>query len=283
MTRSTENETWLGIDFSGNHKMWSAGCGRSNVWISQIQRSRDANNHFVLCDLKRVQQLPGEDHPFSRLGRYLAQRKFAAAGIDAPFSVPARFVPPGGHQSLLTEVALLEHAGRPFAGGKVFVNFLTQGCGLDTKKPLRLTEKEWSAHRVNIRSTLWAGHRGGAPMTAACLKLLYLSGCPLWPWTSQGPGLLVEAFPAGQLNHWRLPSEQYSKDVDTHFANREKIVAGLESRLDLRRWRETLLSTADAIDAVVCALAAAAVTCKKLGTVPDMNVADREGWIAISE
>lgn len=74
-----------------------------------------------------------------------------------------------------------------------------------------------------------------------------------------------------------------ARNVKIHVANREKIVAGLESRLDLQRWREALLSTADAIDAVVCALAAAAVTLKKSGTVPDVNVADREGWIAISK
>jgi hypothetical protein len=283
VTDAAPDRTWLGIDFSGNHKMWSAGCRRSNVWIAEIQRSGGTNNYFVLCDLKRVQQLPGEDHPFSRLGRYLAQRKFAAAGIDAPFSVPARFMPPGGHQSLLAEVTSLEHAGRPFAKGKVLVNFLTQGCSLDTKKPLRLTEQEWSDRRVNIRSTLWAEPRGGAPMTAACIKLLGVTGCPLWPWMSGGPGLLVEAFPAGQLKYWHLPSEQYSKDVDTHFANREKIVVGLESRLDLQGWHDTLRSSADAIDAVVCALTAAGVTHGILGAAPDKNVAVHEGWIAISE
>src|SRR3972149_1857712 len=27
----------LGIDFSGNHLMWRPGCGRSNVWISDVR------------------------------------------------------------------------------------------------------------------------------------------------------------------------------------------------------------------------------------------------------
>ena len=263
--------------------MWSAGCRRSNVWIAEIQRSCCADDRFVLCDLKRVQQLPGDDHPFLRLGRYLAQRKFAAASIDAPFSIPARFVTSEGYPALLAKVSKLEHSGRPFAAGKALVELVAQTDVLDPKKPLRATEQEWSARGVNIRSTLWAGPRGGAPMTAACIELLHLSGCPLWPWKSAGRGLLIEAFPAGQLKQWGLPSQQYSKNLKEHVENREKIVVGLESRMDLERWRETLLATADAIDAAVCALTAAAVTLKRLIKLPDVNVADREGWIAISK
>ena len=56
-----------------SHYLWTkdggqvTGCGRSNVWIAEIRRSQRADSHFVLCDLKRVQQFPGDDHPFLRL------------------------------------------------------------------------------------------------------------------------------------------------------------------------------------------------------------------------
>jgi hypothetical protein len=123
---------WLGIDFSGNPAMWTAVCGRSNVWIAEIQRNRGADSRFVLCDLKRVQQLPRDAHPFLRLGRYLAERKFAAAGIDAPFSIPARFVPSKGYPALLAKVSKLEHSGRPFATGKAFVELVAQTEVLDS-------------------------------------------------------------------------------------------------------------------------------------------------------
>lgn len=282
MTGNAQNERWLGIDFSGNIKMWTAGCGRSNVWIAQICRSSRAQNFFCLADLKRIQQLPGSEPPFLRLARFLAKGDFTAGAIDAPFSVPAEFVRAGGHKSLLAAVGSLRNGTRPFLEGRAFVALVTSNCDLAHKKPLRTTEDEWLRKKVNIRSTLWAGARGGAPMTAACLTLLHLSSCPMWPWASNGPGLLLEAFPAGQLRHWQLPFQQYNGSDELHSANRRKIVDGLRLRLDLAVYGETLLSCADAIDAVICALTAASVTLGTLATVPDLSIADREGWIAVS-
>src|SRR5262252_834104 len=62
-TRASERERWLGIDFSGDHRMWKAGCRNSNVWIAKVRRG----NQFVLCDLRTVQELPGDGAPFHRL------------------------------------------------------------------------------------------------------------------------------------------------------------------------------------------------------------------------
>ena len=100
MTGNTKNERWLGIDFSGNFKMWKAGCRTSNLWIAQIRRSPRVEAFFCLTDLKRVQELPGAEPPFLRLARFLAKREFEAAAIDASFSIPAEFLPAGGHKSL---------------------------------------------------------------------------------------------------------------------------------------------------------------------------------------
>lgn len=52
-----------------------------------------------------------------------------------------------------------------------------------------------------------AGPRGGAAMTAACLKLLHEANCPIWPWQRSARRLLAEAFPAAQLRHWQLPHQ----------------------------------------------------------------------------
>jgi len=35
---SSVSRRYLGIDFSGNFRMWWAGCGRSNVWITEVER-----------------------------------------------------------------------------------------------------------------------------------------------------------------------------------------------------------------------------------------------------
>ena len=80
---------FLGIDFSGNHLMWRPGCGRSNVWISEVRKDIEG---LTLVDLKPVQRLPGDQHPFERLADLLREGDFEAAAIDAPFSVPRKFV-----------------------------------------------------------------------------------------------------------------------------------------------------------------------------------------------
>ena len=89
---------WLGIDFSGNHKMWRAENRRGNVWIAEIT---DAGGEKELTRLDPVQALLGEGPPFQKLAALLRRREFEAAGIDAPFSVPLDYLPPGGHRKLL--------------------------------------------------------------------------------------------------------------------------------------------------------------------------------------
>lgn len=78
------------------------------------------------------------------------------------------------------------------------------------KKLWRHTESEWQTRGVNVRSTLWNGPRGGAPFTVACLTLLHRTGRPIWPWCRDEKNCLVEAFPAAQLRHWKLPFIGYN-------------------------------------------------------------------------
>ena len=187
----------LGIDFSGNFRMWSAGCGNSNVWIAEVQQGVSRSK---LVGLKRVQELGGDGPPFNRLVQYLRESDFDAAAIDAPFSIPAQYLPAGGHGTLLELVSSIKPIdGRPFPSAQQFVSCILSGRSPATKKPLRHTEAYWQEKGVNVRSTLWTGPRGGAAMTAAGLKLLHEVGRPLWPWQRSERGLLVEAFPAAQL------------------------------------------------------------------------------------
>jgi hypothetical protein len=46
---------------------------------------------------------------------------------------------------------------------------------------MRLTEKYWQDKGVNVRSTMWAGPRGGAPFAVACMTLLARHDGPVWP------------------------------------------------------------------------------------------------------
>ena len=207
-------ERWLGIDFSGNHEMWKPRCGTSNVWIADVRR-RDAT--LELKGVKRVQELPGEGAPFDRLASLLKSATYRAAGVDAPFSIPRAFLPARGHLEVLEKISLLNTPGRAFPSAIEFVRCVVGERTIQPLKPLRETEAAWVRRRVNARSTLWAGARGGAPMTSACLTLLCRAERPIWPWAENSSTGLLES-----------PSRKLQR------AGR-----GGESRHDRKRPRET--------------------------------------------
>ena len=157
---------YLGIDFSGNAQSWRQGPDR-NVWIAEATHDEALP---VLRGLLPVQRLEGDRPPFERLLAKLRRKEFVAAAIDAPFSIPAACLPDGDdrRQALLSEVAALPlEGGRPFPSGLQLVAAVSARCFWAEKKPRRLTERQWP---VNVRSTLWAGPRGGAPFARRLLS-----------------------------------------------------------------------------------------------------------------
>jgi hypothetical protein len=275
--------SYLGIDFSGNDANWRPSAGqRTNVWIAEAVADGET---LRLVRLDRVQQRhPGAARPFEALARELGARRFDAAGIDAPFSVPAAHVPGADHAVLLRLARSVDREPkRSFArGAELRAAIASATHEPATAKPLRETERYWAERKVNTRSTLWAGARPGASMTAACLELLARSAAPLWPWVSDAPGVLTEAFPAAQLRTWKLPFAVYdaSKDDVGARANRRTIVDGVATRIDLGHHRSTMLDSADAIDAVVSLFAGVAVRRGRLERQPT-SVASLEGCIAV--
>lgn len=267
---------WFGIDFSGDKRKWSSGCSKSNAWIAELRSSEGA---LRLADLRQVQKLQGAGSPFERLANLLSSCDFQASGIEAPFSVPEIFLPEGGHKALLDLVKKLS-AEDAFPTAETFANAVIAGRKMASPKPLRSTEQTWRRKGLNVRSTLWTRARGGAAMTAVCLSLLSKTGCPIWPWKTKGPGLLVEAFPAAQLKQWKLPFQQYNQPDQLGSANRKEIVSSLgDLRLEIGNFTPLLLSSADAVDAALCAFAAKGVSdgqlAEKIATVDD------EGLIAV--
>lgn len=268
---------YLGIDFSGDQTKWGPKVSNSNVWIAKV----DANSTKLnLIDLKQVQQLNCPGRPFEKLSMLLKNGDFEAAGIDAPFSVPKKFMQKGGHRKLLEIVSKVELNGRDFPKGIDFFQTVTrQSAKLEPLKPLRQTEQNWKSKGLNVRSTLWTGSRGGAPMTSACLALLKIANRPIWPLSQAScNGLLVEAFPAAQLKVWGLPYERYNNCNQRK--NREEIVEGISSRINLGRYKKVATDCADALDAVLCSFGAIAVKNKVLEEEPDKFFKD-EGWIAV--
>ena len=267
--------TFHGIDFSGNHNMWTPGCRGSNVWIATAEMQQDT---MRLAELRPVQHLPGSAHPFERLIVLLKRGDYCAAAIDAPFSLPARHIPEGGWPTLLRDVERFPKENRPFAKGANLVAYAQQHAPLEQKKPLRKTEQAWAKRGFSIRSTLWNGRRPGAPFTVACLTLLGEVGGPVWPWMRADRGLLVEAFPAGQLHDWGREHKGYAQSGPS--PARDSILEEVSRRIDLPdpSYR-CCRSNADALDAVLC-LFAAKVAAEGQATVEDPATAVREGWIA---
>jgi hypothetical protein len=268
---------WLGIDFSGDHLKWRSRCRTSNVWIADVRSDRRG---LVLHDVRRVQQLPGPGDPFDRLAALLEVGEYIAAGVDAPFSVPGKFVRRvGSHADLVRLVGSKATTGRPFVSGVDMVRLVAgRTPPLTLPKPLRETDDLWRRKGVNIRSPMWTGARPGAPMTAACLTLLHRARCPVWPWSSRGPRLLVEAFPAGQLKTWGLPHVRYDGSSSIARTTRRKILESVSTRIHVGVWGPRLLASADALDSVLCAFAAIAVSTTPR---PPSASALTEGWILV--
>ena len=245
---------FLGIDFSGGAAPWRPVCANPTVWIAALEGPR-------LADLRPVQKLDGDSHPFDNLVALLSQGRYRAAAIDAPFCLPAAHMPPGGHAQLLRDIAQLPAAeDRPFPRGADLVAYATTHAPLASAKPSRLTERQHHA----TRSTLWNGSRPGAPFAAACLTLLARSQRPVWPW-KDAPGMLVETFPAAQLKAWGLPHASYADDEGRPI--RAKIITHLEDKQHLMIApddRRDMLRSADALDAVLAAFGAKAAANRRL-------------------
>lgn len=283
---------YLGVDFSGSPAMWTAGCRRTNVWIATVAEGPDGG--LALTELRPAQDLPGEGPPFARLVARLAGGDFTAAGIDAPLSIPAAVLPPGGRGALPALVAGLPRPdGRPFPTGAALLRAVWPDAPPRGAKRFRATEERWRGRGLNVRSTLWDGPRGGAGFTAAALALVGAVGRLPWPPSSEEPtagaaagarGLLVEAYPAGQLAAWGLPFQRYGGRDAVDVARRVELVAALARRLHLpEEARRRMAAAADPLDAVLCAFGAqaAALGGTALFEPPDPAAAPQEGWIAV--
>jgi Protein of unknown function (DUF429) len=280
----TENKKrtmeFLGIDFSGNVRSWRASQPKSNVWVCRVKG--DSKTRPRVTELATVQNLAGNGTPFRRLADLLAGAQFSAAAIDAPFSLPSRHVPKEGWRELLARVdTLWLGPAAPFPNGQSLIELAQTICCLESKKPLRQTEKLWSDRKINVRSTLWWKPRGGAPFASACMKLLAASSMPpCWPWSAPTEGLVVEAFPAAQLWTWKLPFQKY--DGRDGMGVRRQIVQNLDSRIDFGGFRKVAEETADALDAVISSFAAmAAFRSEAVQPDGDVSIVAREGWIAV--
>jgi hypothetical protein len=268
----------LGIDFSGSPSQWQPRDAASAVWIARVGGTTTPE----LLDLCRVQELPGDAPPFARLAGLLRAGDFAVAAIDAPFAPPAGYFA-GTREELLSAVRSLPCENRPFPSGAQLVALLAPALAPRGRHVHRATEQVWRRRRINVRSVLWNGPRGGAPFAAACFTMLAECGVPAWPWARGTTPLLAETFPAAQLRTWELPWFGYNGPDAAARRQRRTIVSSLIERKKVvltPAKQRLLLASADALDSVVCALAAQALPNDALASEPGPAAAD-EGWIVV--
>jgi predicted nuclease with RNAse H fold len=272
MERSTTSK-FIGIDFSGGARPWRVSVTKPTVWIATVDGEQGR-----LVELIPVQALPGSGSPFDRLVEFLKKDDVEVAAVDAPFSIPSAHAR-CRHSDLIQRVRTMPNGpDRPFPMGQSILELANPDLLARERKPLRQTEIFWAKRQVPTRSTMWNGRRGGAPFTAACLRLIERTGRPCWPWSDFQPGILVEAFPAAQLSQWSLPHKGYSGLAGR--GTRECIVAKLRSRLHFDADMEALMiATPDALDAVIATFAAMAVA---KGTVVGFACAPEDGFIAVA-
>ena len=92
-----------------------------------------------------------------------------------------------------------------------------------------------------------------------------------------GGAAAIEVYPAATLRALRLPHSSYKKPQQR--AEREQILEGLRQHLQLSCDRQTLLATADALDAVVCVQAGCDFLAGAVIPPTDNDLARQEGWI----
>jgi hypothetical protein len=275
----------LGIDFSGDVTQWRASEKRPTVWIAA---ARPLGAGLEVTALAPVQALPGVAPPFARLQALLAQGTGFAA-IDAPLAIPAGYGPP--REELWRALDAAERGKRDFAQGRALLDLafgddvpLSKKGKPDGRKLYRATEQAWRDRRVETRSTLWNGARGGAPFAVAAMTLLARHPGPIWPFRIGGLGrTLVEGFPAAQLCQWGLASPGYAKGDAAGRDKRQRIVTRLRTERGLTfadGLEDLCVEHVDALDAVLCCCCALAAATGRLADPPGATAA-HEGHIAV--
>lgn len=132
---------FIGIDFSGAVRPWLPRVTNPTVWIATVEAT---GQHLTVRELRPAQDLPGSGDGFSKLVNWLGEGKFAAAAIDAPFSIPAIHIPDGEHAELLRRVGwMLVGKGRVFPAGDQLVALANSVSPMTSLKPLRHCEAYW--------------------------------------------------------------------------------------------------------------------------------------------
>ena len=196
------------------------------------------------------------------VSRWIEDREPSLIALDAPLGWPAH---------LATQLQT-HRAGRPLAGDSNDLfrrrtdQFTHRTVG--GRPPLEVGADRIARVAAHALRTLAAIREN----TGQALPLAWEVGLPVVP-------SVIEVYPAATLRARGLPSDGYKSKESRALERRETIVEALAQDLVLDEWASDMIENDDALDAVVCLLAAQDFI-EALAIPPtDQEVAALEGWI----
>ncbi len=212
------------------------------------------------CTLTSVELGRTTELLVERIAGWLPASGPALLALDAPLGWPASLGP-----------ALVQHvAGEPVGENPNLL--FRRGTDRFIKAEIGKQPLDVGADRI-------------ARTAQAALRLVAdvrkLSGHPIplaWsPEISDGPAA-IEVYPAATLTARGLRASGYKKPPDKK--QRAEILQGLGERVEIEpKLRALLTSNADALDAAVCVLAGSDFLRGRALPPPDLDEANRDGWI----
>ena len=151
----TEDACFIGIDFSGGSQPWRSQVRKPAVWIAAIRVHGD--ERLTLDDLHPVQNLSGSGDAFAKLVNWLGGVKFAAAAIDAPFSIPAIHIPQGCHAERVNCFFILALSRSARRNRDCSQDKLAGGCVFQSHCRCRLDREVTGSSRASRRSDAESG------------------------------------------------------------------------------------------------------------------------------
>lgn len=238
-------------------------CATENIKVGLALASMDDSRPKVL-EAKTGHGLKSIDELASSIANWIPKTGPTLLALDAPLGWPTR----------LGETLVHHSAGMPLGAeaDQLFSRYTDHFVHtMIDKKPLE----------VGANLIARAAHATLALLPAISTQSkqpVKLAWIP-----SIQPGIsAIEVYPAATLKAHTLPSEKY-KNRKKVLENGQEILVGLGERLVLPEDTSLLMSDADALDAVVCVLAAADFLSGKTLAPPDKKLAQKEGWIWVRD
>lgn len=241
----------LGIDFSGGR---DAG---NNIWVSEAVV---AANGIEIESCQRARHLPGgavdRNRALRALVEHLAANSYALAGLDFPFSLPARLIPEQSWEEFVSTFVQRYPSPAFFR-----VNCTVRGDGRELKRGTEVEARvPFSAYNLRLyRQTYWGIRDVLHPLISNDAARVI----PIQAPCAQKP-VIAEICPASILKREGLYRSYKGRGHELRQA-RKFIIKQLIERRAMRKPGVTILSRilddtgGNALDAVIAAIGAARV------------------------